>query len=206
MRHLRLLKERTNHESVEQDLRGLGQEPLFKCFLPQSVLSELHAAPTHDFIANSSKVRVLSESSHKNPVWTHHTTAPMTWDYKMQAVYLFVLALKTIADGKNPESRWQLWQTHPFEVLLRSAIKGQPRQEAPNIDELFKAMKQGSHHLWLAPSTAIHLKQAGFDLADTTEYGLALDIAHCLTLYKQEITKIAAATAAAEKTGKAARQ
>lgn len=195
MRHLKILKERTQHQNVEVDLRGFGEEPIFKHFLPQTVLSVRNMVDKHGFRGDCHKLGVHSQPSAKFPEWTHHTSGTgLTMNYKVQAVNLFSLALKSLSSSTGDHIHWHLWETTPFSTLMKASQHHAPESAPPPIDDFFdpNGGQSQSHPIWLAPSTALHLKRAGFEIGDATEKGLGLHFENCHSLYKKEIEKLAA--------------
>ena len=193
MRHLKILKPRIQNEAVEVDLRGFGEEPLFKHQMPQSVLS-IHKGPQHDsFLEDCHKLHVLGHPSTKHSGWSHHTThGSPTMNYKVQAVHLFSLALKALNQPQGEKGLWRIWETSPLKTLLKESLEHPPVLAPLPIDDFFDPDGGSSHPLWLAPSTALHLKQAGFEIGDATDKGLGLHIENCRALYKKELEKLSA--------------
>lgn len=195
MRHLKVLKERVQQQNVEVDLRGFGEEPLFKHHMPQTVLSIHKSHESEGFKKDCQSLGVHSQASVKLPDWTHHTSGTgLTMNYKVQAVHLFSIALKNLSGPSAQHLRWRLWETNPFAALMRSSQHEAAKVAPPAIDDFFdpNGGQHQSHPLWLAPATALHLKQAGFEIGDATEKGLGLHFENCQALYKKEIEKLAA--------------
>ncbi len=191
-KHLRIIKERTENITPHVDLRGLGNEKVFKHFYPKSVLTEKHTHEhTPEFLNDCKKLGVHIESSSDNK-HHHYTCISKSMTHKEQAVTLFLLALKHSQNIDKPTpSRFSLWEAPIFKTLMQFAIDGHPEKEIPSSHEFWSELKkEHKQHVWLDASIALHLKQAGFDISDATEHGLELSHENCQHIYKSEIKKL----------------
>jgi hypothetical protein len=183
-RHLKVLQERRREESVEQDLRGLGEEKHFKEFYPQSVLTIEGDVKSPGFNLDCDKLRVVASPSEIAGVCHFATRSPLL-SYKSQAVQLFALAMKH--SGSTEQNRFYLWQTKSFEHALKNAVLGNPNKDLPGFDEYWNSFGfNKSHDLWVSAPTVLHLRHAGFELAEGDGTGLGLRRESLQAMFKRE--------------------
>jgi len=190
-KHLRIIKERTENVTPHVDLRGLGNEKVFKHFYPKSILTEKHhQAHTPEFLSDCKTLGIHIETSNDNK-HHHYTCTSKSLSHKEQAVTLFLLALKHSQHAdKNSAHRFALWEAPIFKTLMQFAIDGHPEKEIPSCHEFWSELNTThKQYAWLDGSVTLHLKQAGFDISDATEHGLELSVENCHHMYKSEMKK-----------------
>ncbi|MEZ4814723.1 MAG: hypothetical protein R3A80_05890 [Bdellovibrionota bacterium] len=190
--HLRIIKERTQSIPTEADLRGLGNEKVFKHFYPKAVLSENNRqAPTSAFKHDCETLGIHAEVAH-NGLHTHYTCESKTLSHKEQALCLFLLALKHSKEFSGKAApRFHLWEAPIFRHLLKNALDGHPEKEIPTMDEFWTAMNfKHDHYMHLDASTSLHLKQAEVDFNFRSENETHLSLEDCKQIYTNEIQKL----------------
>ncbi len=188
---LRIVKERVRDEYTERDLRGLGNEHVFKSFYPQCVLTEIKTSSHASLLADAHKLNVVVTESKTHTNHVHYSFATPPHLFKSQAVTLFTLLLKNTKVPFN-EGHFCLWQSTPFKATLLAAINGTPDKGLLSLDDFWRQQDyQKSHYLWVDPSCTMHLKQADFNIMDVSEKGLRLHAETCHELYKFEQHKLA---------------
>lgn len=190
-KHLKIIKERTQDLTTHADLRGLGNEKVFKHFYPKAILTEKHTAPhTQEFLQDCEKLNVHIESS-DDKKHSHMSCASKTLNHKEQALCLFLLSLKHSEHVKDKSpSRFFLWEAPIFRYLLQNALDGHPEKEIPPAHEFWSSMHvEHKHYLWLDASTVLHLKQADIEVTPS-EHGMGLSLENCHSIYSAEKKKL----------------
>jgi hypothetical protein len=190
-KHLKIIKERTQNISPQVDLRGLGNEKVFKHFYPKAILTEKHSTPhSHEFLKDCEKLNIQIETS-DNKNLSHLFCNSKTLTHKEQALSLFLLALKHSEHFHSKEtSRFFLWEAPIFRHLLQTAMNGHPEKDIPTAHEFWSSMHvKHKHYMWLDAATAMHLKQADIDVSSADE-GTGLSLEQCHSIYVAEKKKL----------------
>ena len=189
-KHLRLIKERKENKEVAVDLRGLGNEKVFKHFYPTSVLTEKNKA-THEMLQDCERLNISHSYSESNQV-THYTCNHKGLSHKEQALQLFLLASKHSNDNaKHLDQRFYLWETPTFRTLMHNALNGHPEKEIPTPDEFWTELQlEHKHYMTLEASSALHIHQAEIHIESSTSENVHLTREKCFYCYEQEIKKL----------------
>lgn len=190
-KHLKIVKERTQNISPQVDLRGLGNEKVFKHFYPKAILTEKHSAPhSHEFLKDCEKLNIQIETTYDKNL-SHLSCISKTLTHKEQALSLFLLALKHSENFHTKNTvRFYLWEAPIFRHLLQSALNGDPEKDIPSAHEFWSNMQvQHKHYMWLDTATALHLKQADIAVSSSDE-GTGLSLEQCHSIYSAEKKKL----------------
>jgi hypothetical protein len=173
MKKLRLVKERAVSSEIENDLRGLGSDPLLQesspaVYLTISGLNE--SAPLVPFLR---KYGLAVDVSAHAQILHVRLAQLQEGKHKEQAVILFVAALDLLE--RCPMVHLKLWQQNRLAHHLGRAIGQKSLERAHSLD--------GAVHTWRAHLAAPltlegvvthYLDQAGFDIPSQIEQDLSL--------------------------------
>lgn len=175
MKKLRLVKERAAPSETENDLRGLGADPLLQeaspaVYLTLSGLNE--SAPLVPFLR---KYGLAVDASAHAQVLHIRLTHLQEGKHKEQAVVLFVAALDLLEHC--PMVHLKLWQQNRLAHHLGRAIGQKELERSHGLDGAVKSwLKRPAGPLTLEGVVTHYLDQAGFDIPAQLEQDLTLSL------------------------------
>jgi hypothetical protein len=173
MKKLRLVKERAAPSEIENDLRGLGADPLLQdaspaVYLTISGLNE--SAPLVPFLR---KYGLAVDVSAHSQVLHVRLAQLQEGKHKEQAVVLFVAALDLLE--RCPMVHLKLWQQNRLAHHLGRAIGQKDLEQSHGLDGAVKSwLKRPGAPLILEGVVTHYLDQAGFDIPSQLEQDLSL--------------------------------
>ena len=188
---LRILRERKESaESSETDLRGLGNEAIFKHFHPTAVLSR--KGPVPDTLKQILQDQGIRTQSSSHPGVTHFVViGAQAGSHKVDAVKLYSCVLAFSSHTNIGDGKFALWEQRPFQTLMKNAIQGNHLQEAPQIDDHFWISHfHGKQFFQVMTPVAKYLFEAGFEGFKNALETVAISHDEVKTRLQKEIEQI----------------